>query len=74
LVINLLFIMILFMVINNSNLWTNWILVLIGSFFGLGCGMVVRNTKWVGRVFTSSLGGFTLGLLLYNAILYKVLD
>lgn len=57
---------------SNTKSWVGWV-VLIGSLlFGLIIGTLFVKLVKLGAFVLSAWGGFTVGLLIYNAFLYKM--
>ena len=57
---------------NNSEIWIGWVILIVSVGVGIGIGFVFIKYQKVGAFALAAWGGFSVGLLIYNAILYKV--
>jgi hypothetical protein len=56
----------------STELWVGWVVLAVAVVIGLGVGFIFIKYQMVGAFCLSAWGGFSFGLLIYNAFLYKI--
>lgn len=56
----------------SHEVWVGWVILIVSLVVGLGVGFVFLKYKKVGAFCLASWGGFSFGLLIFNAFLYKI--
>ena len=57
---------------DKSAIWIGWVILIVSVGVGIGVGFVFIKYQSVGTFALATWGGFSVGLLIYNAVLYKV--
>jgi uncharacterized membrane protein (DUF106 family) len=57
---------------SNTKAWVGWVVLSCSVLLGLCVGAIFAKIAKLGAFVLAAWGGFTLGLLIYNAILYKM--
>ncbi len=57
---------------NNSKAWAGWTVLAVAVILGLLLGWLLLKFIRIGIFIVAAMGGYSVGLLLYNAILYKM--
>jgi hypothetical protein len=57
---------------DNDKTWVFWLVVGISALIGILIGVLLVKLSKLGAFLVAGWGGYSLGLLLYNAFLYKI--
>ena len=58
----------------NTEMWVGWVVLGCSLLAGMLVGFLFQKFAKVGAFFLAGWGGFSVGLLLYNAFIYKISD
>lgn len=57
---------------NEEKVWVGWLVIVLSAVVGLGVGFIFMKFQKVGTFCLAAWGGFSIGLLFYNAFIYKI--
>jgi hypothetical protein len=57
---------------DNDKQWVGWLIFVVSITIGIGVGFVFIKYPKIGGFALASWGGFSMGLLIYDAFLYKI--
>ncbi len=57
---------------NNSKAWAGWTMLAVAVILGLLLGGLWLRFIRIGIFIVAAMGGYSVGLLLYNAFMYKI--
>ena len=56
---------------DHTEVWIGWVILVVSLGIGLGIGYLFIKYQRLGAFALAAWGGFSIGLLVYNAVLYK---
>jgi len=57
---------------DNPKAWAGWVTILVALVLGLLLGWLLLKFIRIGIFLVAAMGGYSFGLLIYNAFLYKM--